>query len=71
GTYAWPERAHAVAVASVVALTAVDYAGVRRSAWLTRGIVAVVLLVLAAVVAACLAGGTARAARLAAGADAG
>ncbi|MBT2411233.1 amino acid permease [Streptomyces sp. ISL-12] len=71
GTYVWPERAHAVAVASVVALTAVNYAGVRKSAWLTRGIVAVVLVVLAAVVAACLAGGTGRAARPAAGAEAG
>ncbi|MFK0115485.1 APC family permease [Streptomyces sp. NPDC090994] len=71
GTYVWPERAHAVAVASVVALTAVNYVGVRKSAWLTRAMVAVVLVVLAAVVAACLAGGTARAARPDAGAGAG
>jgi APA family basic amino acid/polyamine antiporter len=54
GLYVWPERAHAVAVAAVVALVAVNYAGVRKSAWLTRAIVAVVLAVLAAVVAACL-----------------
>ena len=43
-------QAHAVAVAAVVALTAVNYAGVQKSAWLTRVIVAVVLAVLAAVV---------------------
>ncbi|MFI2374596.1 APC family permease [Streptomyces sp. NPDC018964] len=50
GSYAWPGQAHAVAVAAVVALTAVNYAGVEKSAWLTRAIVAVVLAVLAAVV---------------------
>ncbi|MFD7115903.1 APC family permease [Streptomyces sp. NPDC056652] len=70
GAYAWPGRAHAVAVAAVVALTAVNYAGVRKSAWLTRVIVAVVLAVLAAVAVACLTGGTAEAARLDIGADA-
>ncbi len=52
GSYAFPSRPHPVAVAAVVALTAVNYAGVRKSAWLTRGIVAVVLAVLAAVVVA-------------------
>jgi APA family basic amino acid/polyamine antiporter len=50
GVYAWPSEAHAVAVAAVVALTAVNYAGVQKSAWLTRVIVAFVLAVLAAVV---------------------
>ncbi|MFF3403351.1 APC family permease [Streptomyces sp. NPDC002659] len=50
GVYAWPDQAHAVAVAAVVALTAVNYGGVQKSAWLTRAIVAVVLAVLAAVV---------------------
>ena len=54
GAYAWPGQAHAVAVAAVVALTAVNYGGVRKSAWLTRLIVAVVLAVLAAVVVAAL-----------------
>ena len=44
----------AVAVAAVVALTAVNYAGVQKAAWLTRVIVAVVLAVLAAVVVAAL-----------------
>ncbi|MFJ6864047.1 APC family permease [Streptomyces termitum] len=56
GSYLWPERAHAVAVASVVALTAVNYRGVQKSALLTRVVVAGVLAVLAAVVTACLAG---------------
>lgn len=51
GLYLWPARAHAVAVAAVVALTAVNYRGVRKSALLTRVIVAVVLAVLAGVVA--------------------
>ncbi|POX38055.1 amino acid permease [Streptomyces sp. Ru73] len=69
GSYVWPGQAHAVAVAAVVALTAVNYLGVQKSAWLTRGIVAAVLAVLAAVVVACLGSGTAGAARLAIGAD--
>ncbi|MEU9134086.1 APC family permease [Kitasatospora sp. NPDC048540] len=64
GSYLWPGQAHAVAVAAVVALTAVNYAGVQKSARLTRVIVAVVLAVLAAVVTACLTGGTADAANL-------
>ncbi|MGH9283840.1 MAG: APC family permease, partial [Acidimicrobiales bacterium] len=71
GSYLWPGQAHAVAVASVVALTAVNYAGVRKSAWLTRVIVAIVLAVLAAVVVTSLTGGTAQAARLDPGAGAG
>ncbi len=69
GTYVWPGQAHAVAVAAVVALTAVNYAGVQKSAWLTRVIVAFVLAVLAAVVTVCLTGGTAHTARLDIGAD--
>ncbi|WP_049650700.1 APC family permease [Kitasatospora sp. MY 5-36] len=70
GSYVWPGQAHAVAVTAVVVLTAVNYVGVRKSAWLTRGIVAVVLAVLAAVVTACLTGPAAEGARLAVGADA-
>lgn len=70
GSYLWPAQAHAVAVGTVVALTAVNYAGVRKSAWLTRVIVTVTLAVLAAVVTACLAGGSAEAARLDIGSDA-
>ncbi|SFL81957.1 APC family permease [Streptomyces pini] len=63
GLYVWPGQAHAVAVAAVVALVAVNYAGVRKTAWLTRAIVAVVLAVLAAVVVVCLTSGEADAAR--------
>ncbi|WP_432053265.1 APC family permease [Streptomyces xiamenensis] len=54
GVYAWPGQAHAVAVAAVVAVTAVNCLGVRKSALVTRVVVAVVLAVLAAVVTACL-----------------
>jgi APA family basic amino acid/polyamine antiporter len=50
GVYAWPAHAHAVAVVAVVTLTAINYAGVQKSAMLTRVIVAVVLAVLGAVV---------------------
>ncbi|MFD8704890.1 APC family permease [Kitasatospora sp. NPDC059648] len=71
GSYVWPQQAHAVAVAAVVALTAVNYVGVQKAAWLTRVIVAVVLAVLAAVVVACPTGGGADAGRWAVGADAG
>ncbi|MEW2624980.1 APC family permease [Streptomyces sp. NPDC048106] len=70
GSYAWPSQAHAVAVAAVVALTAVNYAGVRKSALLTRAIVAVVLAVLAAVVAAAVTSGAWAATRLDIGPDA-
>ncbi|WP_435216233.1 APC family permease [Streptomyces sp. bgisy034] len=64
GAYVWPEQAHAVAVAAVVALTAVNYGGVQKSAWLTRAIVGVVLAVLACVVVVCLGSGQSDAARL-------
>lgn len=64
GSYVWPGHAHAVAVAAVVALTAVNYAGVQKSAWLTRTIVAVVLAVLASVVVVALTSGSADATRL-------
>jgi basic amino acid/polyamine antiporter, APA family len=50
GLYAWPAYAHAVAVAAVVVLTAVNYTGIQKSALLTRIVVAIVLAVLAAVV---------------------
>ncbi|WAC55460.1 APC family permease [Gordonia sp. SL306] len=69
GAYAWPEQAHAVAVAAVVALTAVDYRGVQKSALLTRVTVAIVLAVLAAVVAAASTSETTEVARLAWGSD--
>ena len=47
-----PAYAHEVAVAAVVALTAINYVGVHKSARLTRVIVVTVLAVLAAVVVA-------------------
>jgi APA family basic amino acid/polyamine antiporter len=65
GVYAWPEYSHAVAVAAVVALTAVNTVGVQKSAWLTRIIVAVVLAVLAAVVVVIVGSGGADVSRLA------
>ncbi|UQT59523.1 APC family permease [Streptomyces durmitorensis] len=71
GSYVWPEQAHAVAVAAVVVLTAVNYAGVQRSALLTRVLVAVVLAVLAAVVVVSLSSTASDAARLDLGPDAG
>ncbi|MER5194667.1 APC family permease [Streptomyces sp. NPDC002755] len=64
GAYVWPGEAHAVAVAAVVALTAVNYGGVQKSAWLTRAIVAVVLAVLASVVVVCLGSGASDEGRL-------
>ncbi|MFE4530268.1 APC family permease [Streptomyces anulatus] len=70
GSYAWPGQEHAVAVAAVVALTAVNYAGVRKSAMLTRVVVAVVLAVLAFVVVASLTSSASSTARLAVGDDA-
>jgi len=69
GYYVWPSFAHAVAVAAVVILTAVNYAGVQKSALLTRVIVAVVLAVLAAVVVVVLGFGDADAGRLGIGDD--
>ncbi|GAB7103722.1 APC family permease [Streptomyces phaeofaciens JCM 4814] len=71
GAYVWPEQAHAVAVAAVVALTAVNYGGIQKSAWLTRVIVAVVLAVLASVVVVCLGSGASDAGRLDVGASGG
>ncbi|MFF9062527.1 APC family permease [Streptomyces sp. NPDC014882] len=71
GAYVWPEQAHAVAVAAVVVLTAVNYGGVHKSAWLTRLIVAVVLAVLASVVVVCLGSGQSDAGRLDIGASGG
>lgn len=50
GAYAWPEHARPVAALVVVALTALACAGVQRGAAVTRVLVAVVLLTLAAVV---------------------
>ncbi|WP_314177353.1 APC family permease [Streptomyces winkii] len=71
GSYAWPEQSHAVAVASVVAMTSVNNAGVRKSAWVTRAVVALVLAVLAAVVIAVFVSGETHAGRLTPGGDLG
>ncbi|MGX7678524.1 APC family permease [Jatrophihabitans sp. DSM 45814] len=55
--YAAPAHIRVVGVLAVVALTAVNYRGVQKSAWLTRLIVGLTLLTLAFVVIASLAGG--------------
>lgn len=56
GAYASASWRRPLAVAAVVALTAVNYQGVRKTASLTRVIVAIVLAALAAVVAGALVG---------------
>ncbi|MFE9127877.1 APC family permease [Streptomyces sp. NPDC007148] len=71
GAYVWPGQSHVVAVAAVVALTAVNYGGMQKSALLTRVIVAVVLAVLACVVVVCLGSGAADTAHLDIGASGG
>ncbi|MFC9892962.1 APC family permease [Nocardia sp. NPDC127579] len=50
GNYAWPEHARVVAVAAVVAITALSYTGVQKTALATRIIVAAVLAVLTVVI---------------------
>lgn len=59
GAYAAPAWRRPLGVAAVVALTAVNYRGVQKTAWLTRVIVAVVLAALATVVTGSLLGGEA------------
>lgn len=59
GAYAAPSWQRPIAVAAVVALTAVNLQGVRKTALVTRGIVAVVLVALTLVVAGSLLGGQA------------
>lgn len=71
GYYAWPDHAHAVAVATVLALTVINVLGVQKSALLTRVIVAAVLAVLLTVVVTILASGDMDTGRLALGDDAG
>lgn len=63
-SYAAPGHVRPVAVLAVAGLTAVNYVGIHKSAWLTRWIVAVTLVCLAVVVLACLGGGTASTANL-------
>jgi APA family basic amino acid/polyamine antiporter len=61
GAYAAPESQRPLAIAAVVALTAVNYQGVRKTALVTRVIVAVVLASLTVVVVGALFGGEASA----------
>ena len=56
GAYAAPSWQRPIAVAAVVGLTAVNYLGVRKTASLTRVIVAIVLATLALVVVGALVG---------------
>jgi APA family basic amino acid/polyamine antiporter len=64
GGYAAPSLARPLAVGAVVALTAVNYLGVKKTAWLTKIIVALVLLALSLVVASVWLGGATDASRL-------
>jgi basic amino acid/polyamine antiporter, APA family len=69
GFYAWPAQAHAIAVVAVLALTAVNYTGIQKSALVTRIIVAVVLAALAAAAVVALTAPSADFDRLYIGAD--
>ncbi len=64
GTYAAPSYARPLAAVAVVALTAVNYRGIHKTAVLTRAIVALVLGALATAVVAVLFGGQVDAGRL-------
>jgi APA family basic amino acid/polyamine antiporter len=59
GAYAFPAYQRFVGVGAVLAMTAVNYAGVRQTAGVIKAIVALVLAALAVVVVASLLGGTA------------
>jgi APA family basic amino acid/polyamine antiporter len=52
GVYVWPAQQRSVAVAVVVAVTAVNYRGIQKTAALTRLIVALVVSVLSGIVVA-------------------
>ncbi|MEZ0447620.1 APC family permease [Cellulomonas sp. ICMP 17802] len=64
-TYVAPDRARLVGILAVVAITALNYRGVQKSALVTRAIVVLTLLTLVLVVVAGLAGGTASTTNLA------
>ncbi len=64
GSYAFPEHARPLAVAAVLALTAVNFFGVQKTALLTRAIVAIVLVALGVAVTAILFGGELEPARV-------
>ncbi|MBO4206535.1 APC family permease [Micromonospora echinofusca] len=67
GAYLWPGQARPVAVAAVVAVTAVNLRGIGKTAGVTRALVAVTLTVLALVAVTGLAGGDFAAAGLGTG----
>lgn len=58
GSYVAPDAARPLAIGAVVALTAVNYLGIQKTALLTRVIVAVVLTALATIVASVVVGGS-------------
>jgi basic amino acid/polyamine antiporter, APA family len=60
GTYAAPSLARPLAIGAVLALTAVNYRGVQKTAAVTRVIVALVLAAISAIVAAIWFGGSTR-----------
>lgn len=59
GTYAYPDLARPIGIGAVVVLTAVNYRGVQKTAFLTRVIVTIVLASLAVAIAASTLGGNA------------
>lgn len=63
-SYAAPGLARPLAVAVVLALTGVNYFGIKKTVWLTQAIVFVVLLALVTVIIAVLFGGQAEFSRL-------
>ncbi len=69
GLYLWPERAHLVAAAAVIALTTLSVAGVQRTATASKVLVGVVLAVLAVFVLAAWIGGAGAGADAGAGAE--
>lgn len=64
GSYVAPSLAHPLAVCAVIALTAVNYLGIEKTALMTRIIVVTVVLALAIVVLAVWGGGSANLSRL-------
>lgn len=59
GAYVWPAQARGLAIAAVVVLVAVNYAGIQRTAMATRMILVLTLLVLLVTVVALAGGGRA------------
>ncbi len=64
GSYATPSSARALAICAVIALTMVNYVGIKKTAMLTQIIVAIVLLALGVVVGAVWLGGATDVSRL-------